>query len=185
MSHGWAMQTSYVWSKGEGILNTSRDQSGAYSSYYDDPNIMINARGRLENQREHLVKVQAIYQAPLGINIGAYYQFGSGVPYTRAIRTYEAGLGELWQGAVTINAEKRGTYLLPSQHLLDVRIEKAFSVWRGQLGFQVDVFNVFNNNQTTGIGNLTNWDWLQKANGQRVYSIMGPRIVQLGLVYRF
>ena len=185
MSHGWAMQTSYVWSKGEGILNTSRDQSGAYSSYYDDPNIMINARGRLENQREHLVKVQAIYQAPLGINIGAYYQFGSGVPYTRAIRTYEAGLGELWQGAVTINAEKRGTYLLPNQHLLDVRIEKAFSVWRGQLGFQVDVFNVFNNNQTTGIGNLTNWDWLQKANGQRVYSIMGPRIVQLGLVYRF
>ncbi len=185
MSHNWAMQTSYVWSRGEGLLNTSRDQSGAYSGYYDDPNIMINAYGRLDYQREHLVKVQASYQAPLGINIGAYYQFGSGIPYTRAIRTYEAGLGELWQGAVTINAEQRGTYMLPDQHLLDVRIEKAFNIWRGQLGFQVDVYNVFNNNQTTSIGNLTNWDWFKTAAGQRVYGIMSPRYIQLGIIYRF
>jgi len=185
ISHHWAMQTSYVWSKGEGILNTSRDQSGAYSSYYDDPNVMINAYGRLDFQREHLVKVQATYQGPLGINVGAYYQFGSGVPYTRTIRTYEAGLGELWQGAVTINAEQRGTYKLPDQHLLDVRVEKSFNIWKGQLGFQVDIYNVFNNNQTTGIGNQTNWNWFKTTNGQRVYSIMDPRYVQLGLVYRF
>ena len=185
MSHGWAMQTSYVWSKGEGILNTSRDQSGAYSSYYDDPNVMINAYGRLDYQREHLVKVQATYQGPLGINVGAYYQFGSGVPYTRVIRTYEAGLGELWQGAVTINAEERGTYKLPDQHLLDVRVEKSFNVWKGQIGLQVDVYNVFNSNQTTGIGNVTAWDWFKTTAGQKVYSIMGPRYVQLGLIYRF
>ena len=94
-------------------------------------------------------------------------------------------LGELWQGAVTINAEERGTYKLGDQHLLDVRIEKAFNIWRGQLGFQVDVYNVFNNNQTTGIGNVTNWDWFKTTAGQRVYSIMGPRYVQLGIIYRF
>ncbi len=185
MSNRWAMQASYVWSKGEGILNTSRDQSTGFSGFYDNPNVMINAYGTLDYQREHLIKVQATYQGPLGINVGAYYQFGSGIPYTRALRTYEAGLGDLWQGAVTINAEKRGTYKLPDQHLLDLRVEKAFNVWRGQLGLQVDVYNVFNNNQTTGIGNLTNFDWFQRANGQRVYSIMGPRYVQLGLIYRF
>lgn len=185
MSHRWAMQTSYVWSKGEGILNTSRDQSTGFSGYYDDPNVMINAYGRLDFQNEHIVKVQATYQAPLGINIGAYYQFGSGIPYTRVLRTYEAGLGELWQGAVTIFAERRGSEKLPDQHLLDLRIEKAFNVWRGQLGFQVDVYNAFNNNQTTSIGATTNWDWFQRANGQRVYGIMGPRYVQLGVVYRF
>ncbi len=185
MSSRWAMQASYVWSRGEGILNTSRDQSTGFSGYYDNPNVMINAYGRLDYQREHLVKVQASYQGPLGINLGAYYQFGSGIPYTRQIRTYEAGLGDLYQGGVTINAEKRGTYLLPNQHMLDIRLEKAFNVMNGQLGLQVDVYNVFNNNVTTGIGNLTNFDWFQRANGQRVYSIMGPRYVQLGLVYRF
>jgi hypothetical protein len=185
MSSRWAMQASYVWSRGEGILNTSRDQSTGFSGYYDNPNVMINAYGRLDYQREHLVKVQASYQGPLGINLGAYYQFGSGIPYTRQIRTYEAGLGDLYQGGVTINAEKRGTYLLPSQHMLDIRLEKAFNVMNGQLGLQVDVYNVFNNNVTTGIGNLTNFDWFQRANGQRVYSILGPRYVQLGLVYRF
>jgi Carboxypeptidase regulatory-like domain len=185
MSNHWAMQASYVWSRGEGILNTSRDQSTGFSGYYDDPNVMINASGRLDYQREHLVKVQATYQGPWGINVGAFYQFGSGIPYTRQIRTYEAGLGDLYQGGVTINAEKRGTYLLPSQHLLDIRAEKAFNVSKGQIAFQVDVYNVFNNNVTTGIGNLTNFDWFKRADGQRVYSIMGPRYVQLGLVYRF
>jgi hypothetical protein len=185
MSDRWAMQASYVWSRGEGILNTSRDQSTGFSGYYDNPNVMINAYGRLDYQREHLVKIQASYQAPLGINLGAYYQFGSGIPYTRQLRTYEAGLGDLYQGGVTINAEKRGAYLLPSQHMLDIRIEKYFNVWRGQLGFQADVYNVFNNNVTTGIGNTTNFDWFKSANGQRVYSIMGPRFAQLGVVYRF
>ena len=184
MSRNWAMQASYVWSKGEGILNTSRGQSTGFSGYYDNPNVMINAYGRLDFQMEHLVKVQATYAAPFGINVSAYYQFGSGVPYTRTIRTLEAGLGYIWQGAVSIFAEKRGSYRLPDQHLLDLRLEKTFNIWRGQLGLQLDVYNVFNNNQTTSIGATTNWDWF-KDKPRKVYSIMGPRYLQLGVVYRF
>ncbi len=185
MSRKWAMQASYVWSKGEGILNTSRDQSTGFSAFYDDPNVMINAYGRLDFQREHLVKVQGTYAAPLGINLNVYYQFGSGVPYTRRIRTIEAGLGYLYQGAVTIFAEPRGSHRLPHQHLLDIRIEKYFNIWRGQLGFQLDVYNVFNNNKATSVGSLTNWDWFQDERGQRTYSIMGPRYLQVGAVFRF
>ncbi len=185
MSHQWAMQTSYVLSKGEGILNTSRGQSTGFSEYYDNPNVMINAYGRLDFQREHLVKVQTTYAAPFGINLSAYYQFGSGVPYTRYIRTLEAGLGELWQGIVSIFAEKRGSQKLPDQHLLDIRVEKTFNIWKGQLGFQFDCYNLFNNNQSTSVGNTTNMNWFQDSRGQRVYSIMGPRYVQFGVVYRF
>jgi hypothetical protein len=185
MSHQWAMQASYVWSRGEGVLNTSRDQSTGFSGYYDNPNVMINAYGILDYQREHLVKVQATYQAPWGINVGAFYQFGSGIPYTRVLRTYEAGLGDLYQGGVTINVEKRGSHKLPDQHLLDVRIEKTVNVWRGQLGFQLDVYNVFNNNKTTSIGSTTNFDWFNNPGRQSVYGIMGPRYLQLGIVYRF
>jgi len=184
-SHNWAMQTSYVYSKGEGILNTSRGQSTGFSPFYDDPNVMINSYGRLDFQREHLVKVQATYSAPLGFIFTVYYQFGSGVPYTREIRSLEAGLGYLYQGAVSIFAEQRGSYRLPDQHLMDLRIEKYFNVWKGQLGFQFDVYNAFNNNQATSVGSLTNWDWFQGAEGQTVYSIMGPRYIQLGVVYRF
>jgi len=185
MSKRWAMQTSYVWSRGTGILNTSRDQSTGFTGFYDDPNSMINAYGRLDYQREHLVKVQGTYAGPWGINFSAYYQFGSGIPYSRSLRTYEAGLGDLTQGLVTILAESRGSYELPDQHLLDIRLEKTFPVWKGQLGIQVDAYNLFNNNQTTSIGNLTNYDWFQDERGQSIYGIMGPRYFQLGLVYRF
>ena len=185
MSNNWAMQTSYVWSKGEGILNTSRGQSTGFSPYYDNPNVMINAYGRLDYQREHLVKVQATYSAPLGFLFSAYYQFGSGVPYSRRIRTLESGLGYIYQGAVTIFAEERGSYKLHDQHLLDFRIEKYFNIANGQLGLQLDVHNAFNNNQATGIGSLSNWDWFQDQRGQSVYGIMNPRYIQFGVVYRF
>ncbi|MBN1224237.1 MAG: TonB-dependent receptor [Candidatus Aminicenantes bacterium] len=185
MSHNWGMQASYVWGRGKGILNTSRDQSTGFSGYYDNPNVMINAYGLLDYQREHLVKIQGSYQAPLGINIGIYYQFGSGVPYTRELRSYEAGLGALYQGGVTIFTEERGSQRLPDQHLLDIRIEKAFNIGKGQLALQLDGYNVFNNNQATSIGSTTNFDWFQDQRGQEVYSIMGPRYVQLGVVYRF
>jgi outer membrane receptor protein involved in Fe transport len=185
MSKNWAMQASYVWSRGTGVLNTSRDQSTGFTGFYDDPNSMINAYGRLDYQREHMVKVQGTYAGPWGINISAYYQFGSGIPYSRYLRTYEAGLGDLTQGLVQILAEPRGSYELPGQHLLDVRLEKTFPVWRGLLGIQLDAYNLFNNNQTTSIGNLTDFDWFQDERGQAVYGIMGPRYFQLGLVYKF
>ncbi len=185
MSDRWAMQASYVWSRGRGILNTSRDQSTGFSGFYDDPNTMINAYGRLDYQREHLVKVQGTWAGPWGLNVSGYYQFGSGIPYTRVLRSYEAGLGSLYQGGVTIFAEPRGTHELPDQHLLDLRIEKAFQVGRGEVAIQADVYNAFNNNRTTSIGNVTNYDWFQDERGQSIYGIMGPRYFQLGLIYRF
>ncbi|HOW85726.1 MAG TPA: TonB-dependent receptor [Candidatus Aminicenantes bacterium] len=183
MSHRWAMQSSYVWSNGRGILNTSRDQSTGFTGFYDDPNSMINAYGLLDNQREHLVKVQGTYAAPWGITVSGYYQFGSGVPYTRIIRSYEAGLGSLYQGGVSIFAEERGLRRLPDQHLLDLRIEKAFNVGRGQIAVQLDAYNVFNNNRATSVGNTTNYDMF--LNSQAVYAIMSPRYFQLGVIYRF
>ncbi len=183
LSNRWAMQSSYVWSNGRGILNTSRDQSTGFTGFYDDPNSMINAYGRLDYQREHLVKVQGTYMAPMGITISGYYQFGSGVPYTRVIRSYEAGLGSLYQGGVSIFAEARGNRRLPDQHLLDLRIEKAFNVGRGEIALQFDAYNVFNNNKATSVGNVTDYDMF--LDHQAVYGIMGPRYFQLGVIYRF
>ena len=185
MSKRWAMQSSYVWSRGRGILNTSRDQSTGFSGFYDDPNSMINAYGRLDYQREHMIKVQGTYLAPLGIMISGYYQFGSGVPYTRILRSYEAGLGSLYQGGVSIFVEPRGSHELPDQHLLDLRLEKSFNVGRGQIALQADIYNAFNSNRATSLGNTTNYDWFLDERGQAVYGILGPRYFQLGILYRF
>lgn len=185
MADRWSLNASYVWSRGVGILNTTRNQSTGFSGFYDDPNVMINAYGKLEHQREHLFRIQAVYMGPWGINLSGYYQFGSGEPYTRIIRTSEVGLGNLYQGRVSIFAEPRGSYKLPDQHLLDLRLEKTFNILKGQVGLQLDIYNVFNNNRATSVGNITNWNWFQDERGQSVYNIMAPRAFQLGLVYRF
>jgi outer membrane receptor protein involved in Fe transport len=179
MSNNWAMQASYVWSKGEGLLNTSRGQSTGESGYYDNPNVHINAFGLLDFQRQHQVDVQVTYSAPLGFQLSAYYQFGSGMPYTRMIRSEEAGLGMLYQGYVTILAEPRGSSKLSDQHILDMRVEKSFKLGPGEFSVLGDVFNAFNSNEVTDIGNLTNVNW------GTPYSIMGPRYVQLAVRYRF
>jgi hypothetical protein len=68
---------------------------------------------------------------------------------------------------------------------LDIRLEKMFRVWKGEIGIQLDCYNLFNSNTTTSIGNTTNWDWFQDSRGQRVYGILGPRYFQFGVVYRF
>jgi len=185
MADRWSMTASYVWSRGLGILNTTRDQSTGFSGFYDEPNVMINAYGKLEHQREHLVRLQSVYLGPWGINLSAFYQFGTGEPYTRILRSTEAGLGYLYQGMVSIFAEPRGSRRLPDQHLLDMRLEKTFNIWKGQIGLQLDIYNVFNNNKATSVGNITNWDWFQDERGQKIYSIMSPRAFQLGLIYRF
>lgn len=177
MSHNWALNASYVWSKGEGYLNTS-ESSGA-TGKWDDPNVMINAWGVLENQNQHLVKILGTYRAPLGLVMSAYYTFASGAPYTRRLRSLETELGRLSQGVVTINAETRGSENLPAQHNLDFRVEKNFKIGPGHLSLMVDVFRSLNLQTTTSIGSLTGVDI------GRVYGIMSPRYVRLGLRYRF
>jgi hypothetical protein len=177
MSHNWFLNASYVWSKGTGYLSTS--ESSGYTGKWDDPNVMINAWGLLENQSEHLVKISGTYTAPLGIMISAYYTFASGAPYTTRLRTLEAGIGTLHQGVVTINAETRGSQRLPSNHNLDFRIEKSFRLGPGSLRLMVDVFRSLNLQTTTSIGSLRGVDI------GRVYGIVSPRYVRLGAGYRF
>ena len=179
MSNNWAMQSSYVWSKGEGLLNTSRGQSTGESGYYDNPNVHINAWGLLDYQRQHAVDIMFTYSAPLGLQLSGYYQFGSGVPYTRTIRSDIAGLGQLWQGFVSILAETRGSRKLPDQHILNIRVEKNFKIGAGYLGFIAEVFNAFNSNEVTSAGNMTD------INLGTPYNIMSPRYAQLAVRYRF
>lgn len=179
MSRRWAMQASYIWGRGEGLLSTHWNDSHGATGYFNNPNAHINAYGLLDNQRQHHVKFQFIYQAPLGINLTSYYEFGSGSPWTRGIRTLEAGLGSLYQGVVGILAEPRGAQKLPDLHTLSLRFEKYFNIGPGQLGILADVFNVFNASTVTGMGNLT------AINFRSVTGIVGPRYVNLGVRYRF
>src|SRR5206468_870460 len=74
-----------------------------------DPNDLINAFGPTATNSTHSVKLSSTYQAPLDFNLGLRYSYESGRPYGRLIIV--RGLG---QGQVTMLAEPRGAYTLPS-----------------------------------------------------------------------
>ena len=74
----------------------------------------------------------------------------------------------------------RGSYRLPSQNTLDLRIEKEFAMLSGQFRLAVDIFNVFN----SGTVNAVEPTWEYDRYGQPI-SFVDPRRIRLGLRYTF
>lgn len=151
-SNNWSMSASYVYAKSRGLIGTDFDDSWSGQPYFDTPNWHINAIGDFPAERRSQVKLQVLYRAPLGINIGAYYRLLGGNRYQRLIRSGDLGL-DLYAGDITINAEKRGARKYPDLSILDMHLEKMFKIGKVRLSLFADVFNVFNINTATSV-----WD---------------------------
>ena len=74
----------------------------------------------------------------------------------------------------------RGSYRLPSQNILDLRIEKQFAMLSGQFRLTADIFNVFNAGTVTGVDPYWGYD-----NYGQPTSFVDPRKIRLGLRYTF
>ncbi|MBQ91013.1 MAG: hypothetical protein CL441_06275 [Acidimicrobiaceae bacterium] len=147
----WWLRGSFVVSRSEGLVGTSFAETTSISALFDSPNSLINAEGRLALDRRYQLKLLGTWQAFWGITISPYYRWLSGRPYQRTVQLteYDAdgdGVNDtlLDGGAVLVNAETRGRRSLNDLHLVDVRLEKAFSAPGGRIGLVVDTFNLFN-----------------------------------------
>jgi len=187
-SNNWSMSASYVYAKSRGLIGTDFNDSWSGASYFDTPNAHINAIGDFNLERRNQVKLQVLYRAPLGINIGAYYRLLGGNRYQRTIRSGDLGL-DLYTGNVTINAEKRGTRKYPDLSILDMHLEKMFKIGRVRLSLFADVFNVFNINTANSI-------WSRSSSGTSINGIPvnfgdtdgiydPPRVFRLGTRVEF
>src|SRR5207253_8281876 len=84
-----------------------------------DPNNLTNARGRLPNDRPHIVRVMGTVDVPrTGFVIAANLQYFSGKPWAATAQI------SLPQGDQRILLEPRGSRRLSSQSLLDVRVSR-------------------------------------------------------------
>jgi hypothetical protein len=181
-SHGWSINTSYVYSDSRGLISTSRGgESLGTSTLFNNPNAHINAEGRFPLERRHQVKVTGLVKGPLGINLGGYFRFMSGNRWTRTISAEYLGLS-LRQGAQTINAEPRGAEGYPDFVQLDLRLEKAFRFGTVEFKLFADCFNVFNSNTITE-------EYLNSSNTSRVFGedtlIQDPRVIRVGASIEF
>ncbi len=74
----------------------------------------------------------------------------------------------------------RGANRLPSRNVLDVRVEKEFSVHDGQVRFTADIFNLFNTGYATQV-----IDVFETDNFGLPLSLTRPREARLGIRYSF
>jgi hypothetical protein len=130
---------SFVYSNLRGNSPGDNGFSGANTSFLDTPNSLINFPGRLKNDPTFSWKIAGTVALPWGINSGWYFRHATGDTWTPTIRVRAA------DRFITLLAEEAGSRRLASQNLLDLRLEKQFPIYTGQLRFTVDLFNVFNN----------------------------------------
>jgi hypothetical protein len=164
---------------------------------FANPNQLINAEGPNENvgagrlDRTNTFKVSGSYNLPGDFEISSNFRVQTGPPVTRTASF------ALNQGTVTVNAEPLNSYRLEKQVTLDARLAKVFSLGGGrQVEASVDGYNLFNANTTWSVRTLTGRINLRQGgvasgallNQQQFLSptgIIGPRIVRLGLGFRF
>ena len=188
-SNRWQLLLSYVYSKAYGTIDNGfaddigyGDRDGLKTA---DPNFWINADGNSTYDPTHMVKIQGTYILPLDISFNAYYRAITGNAWTTRYRTAYYN-----QGRITFYAEERGSNHYPVLSLLDLRLEKIFTLaQKYRFGVIFGIFNAFNADTIRSWGTRIGYDWIPgeypSTEGHSLYSITTPRQYRLGIRLMF
>jgi hypothetical protein len=182
-SDNWTMIAGYTWSR------TDVDATSVTS-----PNALVNAIGRAGIDRAHNFKLTGSYLLPWDVQLGGNLRVLSGEPITREIGI--AGLNQNPTGNTTVNAEPRGSDTLPALFTLDLRVGKIFRLERREFQFDVDVYNLTNENTVFAVRTNTGTTAVRFAGDPSAQlvtipqygsatNVLGPRIVRFNVSYKF
>jgi hypothetical protein len=174
-SNRWSLGGSYS-------MRWNRDQSNAYFSQnirtvdtVSTPNDLINTvNGRL-NFTLYTFKVNGTYEAPWAIRVTPAWRFQSGQPFAR---TFLAGTANgINYGSQRILAEPFGTQRQDNISVLDVRVEKVFTIARTKVSGFFDIYNLGNSDASQNI------TWNSGSAYLLPTTVIGPRIMRFGVKY--
>jgi hypothetical protein len=149
-AQGWQVFGSYTWSRSSGLLSSSAATAAGEqrstvsppqpSIFGRDPNDLTNARGRLPNDRPHMLRAMGSADVPrTGLVFAASLQHFTGKPWTAAAQV------PLPQGEQRILLEPRGSRRLSSQTLLDVRLSRPIRLGSaGRIELMLEVLDLLN-----------------------------------------
>ena len=154
-SRGWQAFGSYTWSRTYGLQPSSGTTAAGTQvatvgsppasfapgvTFGQDPNDLTNARGRLPNDRPHMLRLMSAVDVPrTGIVVAANLQHLSGKPWAKT------ALINPNEPVRPVLIESRGTERLSSQTLLDFRVSRAFGLGDlGRVELRLDVLNALN-----------------------------------------
>jgi hypothetical protein len=147
LANGWQAFASYTLSRTYGLQPSSGGAAGdaQFSSvlggtFGRDPNSLTNARGRLPNDRPHVLRGSASLRVPrTGFVVAASAQHFSGKPWAASAQI------TLPQGNQRVLLESRGSRRLSSQTLLDVRLSRTIRLHsQTRVELLLDVLNALN-----------------------------------------
>jgi hypothetical protein len=157
--------------------NTARENDdGVVGPLYDNPNTLINARGRLRFDRAYTGRIGFALRLPLGFRLGYILKYYDGQPFAR-----EIAVTGFRQGPFLIMAHPRGVARYEFNMTNDIRVQKEIAAGRGVLRIILDGYNIFNQHLATGEDARTRPEFpLRYAT-----EIESPRTFRLGLSYEF
>jgi Carboxypeptidase regulatory-like domain len=180
LADGWQVFASYTWSRTSGLQpssgGTAADPQASSTfgagTFGRDPNSLTNARGRLSNDRPHMLRGAGSWDVlRTGFVLAGTAQYLSGKPWAASTQM------SLPQGDQRILVESRGTRRLSSQTLIDLRVSKSVPCGTvGRLELLVDVLNVLNRSHEEGLAS----DNLFSPNFAVPTVFVDPRRVMLG-----
>jgi hypothetical protein len=172
---------SYVWQDSRGLVGNTWSAGYGGSALFNDPNAHVDAYGQMQLERRNQFKLQATVALPWSINVSGYLRYYSGQTYSRTLLSSDLGVA-LTQAPATINAEPMGSYVLPTQTILDLRLEKRFTLGPTSLVLFADGFNVLNGNAAVAVQTRSSSPALVFG---EMTQIQDPRAFRLGFRFEF
>jgi hypothetical protein len=176
-ARGWQAFGSYTFSRVSGLqpsagtsaggAQVSTIAPGGNTTFGRDPNDLVNARGRLANDRPHMFRIMAGIDVPqTGFVVAANFQQFSGKPWAAAAQI------ALPQGDQRVLLEPRGSRRLSSQSLLDLRVSRPIALRGvGRIELLLDVLNALNEAAEEGVAT----DNLFSPNFGQAIAFVDPR----------
>jgi carboxypeptidase family protein len=179
LGNRWQLLAGYTATKNDvplpryddGFFISSNNNARGISNW--TPNAGINTS---THAWDRLGKVSGIYMLPAAVSVSVNYNYQSGLPQARQA---------LFGGGTTIptivlNVEPIGSIRTPALKALDLRLDKAFTLGRGQkMALRGNLYNVLNANTVTARNLRSGPTYLQPT------AILPPRIAELGVTYTF
>lgn len=163
-----------------GITNPGNTEwendDGVVGRLYDDPNTLINAKGRMRFDRAYTGRIGLNFLAPFGMRIGCLIKYYDGQPFARKIVV--EGMN---QGPFYIQAHPRGVARYEYNRTVDVRLEKIFRLKKAKMRIIIDAFNILNRGLATEENEWTGPEFPLRF----ATEIQSPRMFRLGVCYEF
>lgn len=158
----WNIQGSYTWSYSRGRIPRPWYQSQNNPFYGSkvgqDPNAWQNSWQRLQGDRPHMFRLQAVMFLPWDLLLALNGNFESGKPFSRQARPGASVVNQSSSNMIVETAGSRDGLRHPFLAITDIRLGKRFHFGDFSLKLDAYLYNLFNSQSSISMASL----WLKE-----------------------